>query len=305
MPSWFFIAIAGHLSNAAAFIIDKTLLSTAFKRSATYAGLVGLLSLLVIFVIPWINIWPRGATLFWAIISGATFVFALWAFFEALRKAEASRVVPIIGSLIPIFTLAGTAAFLAERLSAGQFAGFALLVAATAILSGGGKNGGISRITIAVAILSAILFAISSVSGKSVYMEVGFLSGFTATRLSAALTALVILMFFDRKAANELRGMVQSKAKDKAGSGKRAAGLAILGQSLGAIGFFFVQLGIAKGSAAIVNALQAVQYAVLVIAAFALRKRFPKLLNERFDREIIITKIFALLIAALGMALVV
>ena len=39
--SWFLLAIIGHLSNAIAFVVDKTLLNSTFKRSATYAALIG------------------------------------------------------------------------------------------------------------------------------------------------------------------------------------------------------------------------------------------------------------------------
>ena len=38
-PAWFFWALAGHLANGVAFIIDKTLLGKSFKRPATYAGI--------------------------------------------------------------------------------------------------------------------------------------------------------------------------------------------------------------------------------------------------------------------------
>ncbi|MBU1349164.1 hypothetical protein KJ781_03810, partial [Patescibacteria group bacterium] len=78
--TWFIYAIIGHLANGAAFIIDKALLSTAFKRSATYAGMVGILSSLVLVAIPWVPSWPAGLMLLVAIVSGATFIFALHTF---------------------------------------------------------------------------------------------------------------------------------------------------------------------------------------------------------------------------------
>ncbi|MBI4138812.1 EamA family transporter [Candidatus Uhrbacteria bacterium] len=303
--NWFWIAILGHVSNGVAFIIDKALLSTAFKRSGTYAGLVGLLSLLVLVAIPWIKTWPSGWVIWIAAASGAGFVLALWAFFGALARAEASRVVPIVGSLIPILTLVGTFLFLGERLTAPQLVGFAVLVIATVILSSTGGNARPSAATLGLATMSALLFAMSSVTGKAVYDAAGFLPGFVSTRIAAAITALLVVGAFDPTAGRELWSIIRPNQASRKKTAAQAAGLALLGQSLGAVGFFFVQLATARGSASLVNALQAVQYAILVLAAFALHRRAPQLLGERLDRGVVLVKIAALALTAVGLALVV
>lgn len=304
MP-WLIAALIGHLANGASFLIDKALLSTAFKRSATYAGLVGLLSVVVAAAIPWMGAWPQGTTLLVALVSGVAFVLALQTFFAALSRGEASRVVPIVGSLIPILTLAGTYTFLGERLTTRHLAGFAILILATAILSSSGGTGRPARATVLFAALSALLFAVASVTGKAAYDAVGFLSGFITTRLAAAATAVVIVTLADPAAGEEIWSMVRPRAGAARKRTRTAAGLAIVGQSLGAVGFLFVQLGIAHGSAAIVNALQAVQYAFLVIVAFALRKRAPNLLKENFRPSAVGLKVFALALTVAGLALVV
>lgn len=304
--SWLIFAVVGHLSNGVAFIIDKALLSTAFKRSATYAGMVGILSVFTLIAIPWVKIWPQDTTLIVAVFSGVTFIFALQTFFAALARAEASRVVPIVGSLIPVLTLTGTYFFLGERLTGAQLLGFLFLVVATAILS---SSGGVKRPdarTIVLAITSAVLFAAGSVSAKAVYDQVGFLSGLVVTRIAAAATALLIITLLDPLAGRELLSMVKkSPAKNKKVKLRHAAALAVLGQSMGAAGFLLVQLGTARGSAAIVNALQSVQYAFLVLAAFVLHKRAPQLLKENLQPKFVIIKIVALIITAIGLMLVV
>ena len=58
-------------------------------------------------------------------------------------------------------------------------------------------------------------------------------------------------------------------------------------------------------SVAIVNALQAVQYAFLVLAGFILHKKAPRLLGEKLDRRTVSVKVGALIITAIGLALVV
>jgi len=303
--SWLLFALLGHVANGAAFLIDKALLSTAFKRSATYAGLVGILSFAVVVAIPWVDRWPSGITLLISLGSGVTFVLALWGFFAALARAEASRVVPIVGSLIPILTLLGTSLFLDERLRSMQLVGFALLIIATAILSSSGGTARPSRNVILLACLSSLLFAFASVTGKYAYDAAGFLPAFLTTRFAAGATALVIVLLLDPIAGTELRSMLKPDAKTRKKTNRRAAVLAVIGQSLGAIGFLLVQIAVSQGSASIVNALQAVQYALLVAVAFVLRKRAPKLLGENLSRNVVLVKSVALLLTAIGLALVI
>jgi uncharacterized membrane protein len=301
--SWIFLAIIGHVANGVAFVIDKALLSSAFKRSATYAGLVGILSILVVLAIPWMNQWPAGSALLLSLTSGILFVFALWGFFAALARAEASRIVPIVGSLIPVLTLAETAFALHERLTASQLVGFGLLVVATAILSSSGGTSRPSRAAIGFAVTSAVLFSFAAVTGKAAYDAAGFLPAFVVSRLAAVAVSIVVVTLLDPMAGTELRGMLKTKGQTRSRSS--AGLLALFGQSLGAIGFLFVQLATAQGSAAIVSALQAVQYGLLVLAAFALRRRAPKLLGEELTPRIIWIKLFALALTAGGLALVI
>lgn len=301
--SWFLLAFIGHLSNGTAFIIDKILLRSAFKRSATYAGLVGALSFVVILAAPWVSQWPKGEEWLIAGLSGATFVFALWAFFGALARAEASRVVPVIGSLIPILTLIGSYLFLNERLQDKTILGFGILILATILLSGGGK-GKLNQETILISFTSAILFAVASITGKAAYDQIGFLGGFLTTRIAAALSAIVILFVLDPHAGTEFMSVIRPKQKTKSKK-THAALLALIGQSCGAIGFLFVQLAVSKGSATIVNAMQAVQYALLVLIGILLYKKAPHLLGEELSRKTLIYKGMALGLTAIGMALIV
>ncbi len=303
--NWFFFAVIGHLANGVAFIIDKILLRTAFSRASTYAGLVGILSIVVFFAAPWVQHWPQGLTWLLAITSGAMFVLALWSFFAALARAEASRIVPIVGSLIPILTLAGAFTFLGERLTDKTFVGFALLILATIILSRGG-NGRPTRTAVWLAVTSAFLFAISSVTGKAAYDAAGFLGAFVTSRLAAAGMAFLLLAFIDPRAGREVLQILQPKRS--ASSQQRSAStawLAMFGQGLGAVGFLFVQWATAQGSASVVNAMQAIQYSLLVLVAFALRHRSPHLLGETFTRNVVVMKTLALALAAAGMFLVV
>lgn len=308
--TWILIALAGHAANGFAFVIDKILLKNAFKRSATYAGLVGLLSALAILLVPWMSGWPEGGDLLLGITSGITFMIALWTFFAALSRGEASRVVPIISALIPIVTLGGTSLFLGERLSNTQLIGFLLLIVATVLLASGKTQNRLTKAAIGFAVLSALMFAISSVTGKAVYDHAGFLAGFVTSRLTAALTALLLALLIDPLSGAEILSIVRAKKSDKKTkgqvmSGASAAKLAVVGQILGGVGFIGVQYAMSLGSASIVNALQVMQFALLVVIAFMLKSKAQTLLGESLNKSVVAIKAVALVVMAAGLALVV
>lgn len=304
LPLWALVAIGGHLSNGAAFVIDKSLLTSSFKRAGTYAAAVGALSALALVVLFFGAHLPASfASWAWIATAGIAFVLALWAFFSALAAGEASRVVPIIGSLIPILTFIGTASLLGERLTQLQAVGFALLILATITLAGGSATSRLSSRAIWTAILSAALYALSSLAIKIGYDTEGFATTFGISRAFAAVTAVAILCI-DQKAWVEIQSMFTRKKRAKKTS-RLAAILVLVGQTLGAIGFILVQYAINLGSAAIVNALQAVQYAFLVLIAFAFAKRAPRLLGEDLTPSTVIRKSIAIVIVAIGLWFVV
>jgi drug/metabolite transporter (DMT)-like permease len=304
MPLWFLVALAGHLANGAAFVIDKSLLQKTFKRPATYVGLIGSLSIVVVALFPFGVTMPTFTGMIWMACSGIAFSISLWLFFFALSKGEASRVVPVVGSLIPLFTLAGTAAFLNERLSLTQFVGFAFLLVATIILSGGGKAP-LSSTTIRMAVCAAMLFAAASVFGKLAYDAFGFLTTFTWSRLWGVAAALAILAT-DRVAVAEVHAALGFSERTTSRKQPASAfALVLFGQALGSMGFVGIQYATALGSAAIVNALQAVQYAFLVIIALVLRDRAATLLGEDLTPRTLMRKIMGIILVGFGLWLVV
>ncbi len=308
--TWILIALLGHLSNSVAFLIDKILLKNAFKRSATYAGLVGLLSGLVIFLIPWITVWPTGVDLLWGILSGLTFMAALWAFFTALSEGEATRVVPIISASIPIITLLGAATLLGERLNINEMIGFGLLILATILLASGKAQSKLTRSALFFSLLSALLFAIASVSGKAVYEGSSFLGGFVTTRIAALFMAIILAWLIDPLSGEEIISIFKPAHNKNAKKGetitvRMAAKLAIFGQIMGGLGFIAVQYATSLGSASIVNALQVIQFALLVVVAFILKSKAQTLLGESINKSVVLIKTIALVIMAIGLYLIV
>jgi hypothetical protein len=77
--------------------------------------------------------------------------------------------------------------------------------------------------------------------------------------------------------------------------------LVIFNQVIGSIGFVLQSYAVFLGSVALVNALQGVQYALLLIISAGLALLAPKLLKETFSWRIVLQKLLAVLVIALGL----
>lgn len=300
--SWVWIAVLGHLANGGAFVIDKILLTSSFKRSGTYAAMIGGLSFLALFAVPFIHAWPSVAILPEVFAFGGLFVLGLWAFFEALRRTEASRVVPVVGSLVPIITLIGAMIFFAERLSSGQVLGFLFLLFATWLLTTKQTTKTFSLAVLGFSVVGAACFAIATLFGKFAFEHGDFLSVLVVSRVAAGVVGVLIACFAPG-VGRELRSVLHPASR--LSSVKQPSPLwVVFGQLIGSAGFVLIHIAIKQGSASLVNALQAVQYAFLVLVGFLLYKRAPHLLGEEITSRVLVMKVAALVCTAIGLFLV-
>lgn len=305
MSLWIVYAIGGHIMNAVAFIIDKSLLRTTFKQSATYAVLISLLSSIVLVATPWVTHWPANEITPFVAAFGVFQVFALWAFFEALKRGEASRVVPIVGVLVALFTFLGISLTIGETFGAEQYLGFSLLVLSTGILAWGGEGekGKIRPEVLLLAVIAAAFFAISSVEGKFAFEKSEFLGVFVASRFYMVLGGAALFLGHKQARKEILTLMHPVKRKEEEVS-EQAIAMTVIAQSSGAVGFILVNYAISLGSASLVNAMQAVQYGLIVLVAWFGGKTLRGLLNERKTPLIVIMKSFAILLVAAGLYLI-
>ena len=133
--NWLFLAIFSYLLLAIVNLGDKFVVDKIIKDSRVYAFIVGVLSAIIFVIAPWFLEWP-GLFLFLVnIIAGALFIFALWTMYEALRVGEASRVVVVIGSIIPVFTIIFSLIFFKESFTINQWIGIIFLLMGMIIMS--------------------------------------------------------------------------------------------------------------------------------------------------------------------------
>src|SRR4030043_1654303 len=105
--SWFYITILVYFILAFVNLADKYLLQSVIPNYRVYSFYVGILSALSLVLAPFVGFYiPEISLILLGFAAGASYVYGLFWFYKALNSFEASRVVPAIGGLTPVFTLA-------------------------------------------------------------------------------------------------------------------------------------------------------------------------------------------------------
>ncbi|MBU1255600.1 EamA family transporter [Patescibacteria group bacterium] len=303
--NWLLIAIIAYFLYAIVFIIDKFLLSQTNLQPSVYAFYIGIFSgLAVLVLIPFDFSIISVEQIIISFIAGILFVLANLFFYKSIQIGEVSRITPIIGGAIPIFTLILTYLFLGERLTINQLIAFCLFVLGGIIMLWPRKkirvgHGMVKTLLIKrlpLAILSALLFAGSFVLTKFIYNELSFINSFIWIRIGGIIGSLLLLFSSNlRKAIFQVSKSIKIKTVE----------LAVFNKCLSALAFILLNYAIYLGSVTLVNALQGVQYVLLLFLAFFLSKKFPEIIKEQIGREVIIKKIFAILFISIGLGILV
>lgn len=303
--SWFLIAIIAYALLAIVNIGDKLFLGNFVPNYKAYTALIGILGIVLFVAAPWFLVWPGVAVFIVSIFAGVLFAAALLSFFYSLQVGQASRVIPFVGGLVPVFSLMFAAVFIGETLSVTQLVAFFFLIVGTTILIRiPHKTHWWEEIwkrihkehhtkEMLIAVLAAALFAGSFVASKYVYTQTEFLSGFMWIRLGTFIAGLAILTSKDTRKA-----FVKTFKKLPSSTGALFVG----NQAIGAGGFLLQNYAISLGTVALVNALQGVQYIFVIALAILASIFFPKLAGkEDVDPWTIIEKIFAVIVIGGGL----
>lgn len=296
--SWLVAVIIGHFLNAISYVLDKVLLGKSLDNPFAFAFYIGVLGLLGVVLIPFGFEVPSMAMIGFNFVTGATFIAALLFFFLSLKDAEASRIVPFIGGGVPVFTLVFELLFLDSTLSSYQLLAFAVLVFGTILITLEKKKPGAKKnswTTWLFAVLAGLFFAVSFGMTKIAFESQPFISAFVWIRFGSFLFPLTFLLFKNQRTAI-IEAIPLFKTKE--------GGLYLVAQAFGAVGFIFINYAISIASVSLVNALQGVQYALLLVMAIVGTLKFPDLLKESMTKQSLALKIVAVLIIGVGLYMI-
>ncbi len=321
---WIFVAVTSYLLNAGVHVADKFLLSKKIHSSIVYAFYVGIWSVgnfvLLIFS-PWV---PTSYELILDLLAGFLFLFTLVFWYKALHQSEATRVVPIVGALTPIFSFIFSYLFLGAHLSPQQLAAFVVLIAGGLLISI--KRTRMHMVTevwnrtknifgnalgefavelrptwrlIINSVIAAACFAAYYVFIKYIYSHTGqpFIGAFVWSRLGSFLGVLCILL------VPAWRKLIKDSKTHEHRSAKQLT--FFLGVRLAAAAAF-IMLNYAvslSDNVSLINALQGTQYAFLLFLIIVLARKFPKFIDEEIGRGVIFQKTIGIVLVGLGLYL--
>jgi uncharacterized membrane protein len=295
--SWIFFATFGYFLQSLSVLGDKIILGKILPKPASYAFWQGVLSLGVLVLVPFgFSLLPAGEVLV-SFLAGGFWVFGLFFFFKALRFSEASRVLPVVLGLTPLFL------FILESYLIGTpfgtldlFSGIILIVGSVFLSR---ETEGRTSYSLPQVILrggsAALFFGSSLFLMKELFLRESFLNVFIWSRLGLFLGSLffVIQPRFRAEVFKTSKVLLRPKAS-----------LALVAAKLlGALGALFIFLSIFRGPVTLVNALQGLQYAFLFILAILLTFYCPGVIKESLDRRAIFQKIVGIILVSAGTAL--
>lgn len=314
------LAIGAYFINAGVYVADKFLLSKKIHSSIAYAFYVGIWSIfnvVLLLLAPWM---PNLRELTLDLLAGFLFLVTLIFWYKALHQSEASRVVPIVGALVPIFSLILSFVFLGESLSQAQLLAFFVLICGGVLISVkqtklysyqkvanrlreiiGNIIGEIPASTrptsrlIVNSVVSAVFFACYYVLMKYIYAYQPFIGSFVWSRLGSFIG--VILMLF----VPDWRKLIVEQQKGSATPKNMVYFLSV--RLLAAGAFIMLNWAISLGNVAMINALQGVQYLFLFVIILIISTKFPKMLNEQLGGGVFLQKLIGTVMVCLGLYL--
>ena len=290
---WFYVAIVAYFFSALASLLDKYILSGPISDPRVYSFYVGFLEILILLVLPFVGFYfPSLPMILLSLASGAVFIFSLYIFLKAVKDFEISRIVPSVGAMTPLFVFLLNYAT-GNVLWGKQLLAFLLVISGSFLINW--SKGKINFSCLRRAAVAAFLFAAAFLMAKYVYLSVSFWTGFIWMRAGGFLMALTFLFF------REVRGGVFGQKLEWQ---PKTFSVFLFAQGFGASSAVLQNWAIALVPLVflpLVNALEGVKYAFLLIFTVFLSLKHPQILKEEISGRGIFLKVMSVLLIAAGL----
>ena len=284
--------ILAYFLNSLAVTVDKFLLVRRIPDPLIYIFYFSLFSLLALILLPFISL-PPPATLALASLSTLLWTTGAYFMFKALQSGLISRVVPVIGTLIPLILL--VEALLSSTLNLNQIWAVGFLVLGLILLTLPDWKGTLTARELMLEILASIFFALSYLVLRQAYLQAPFLSVFVSSRLILIPIGAVIL------ALPSLRKVVLNRSGPGFSFFSKSGGLFLAGQAAGGTSELLLTFSVSLATPALVNSLQGVQYVFLFLFALVLSRKLPQVYKEDLSFLNVAGKILGIAFIAFGL----
>ena len=298
--SWLLFAFLAYLFLAIASVFDRYLLIGPIANPRVYAIYHGLLWLGAgVVLLPFISFELPLKVILFGVGAGLARIFAIMFMAKGIASQEVSRVLPIIGALIPIFLFVFVLIFFPGSSNAdlSYILAFALLIIGSVLISARRITSLLGSLKNALyPAIAAFLFAVGFLLTKTLFLESDFLSGLFIILLGGGLGAGILLL--NPTAIKEIISNKRSVGKSMlffvVGAG--FGGLGVLSQ------FYAVFLA-EPGQIPLINALEGIRDVFLLGLIYLVSLWNPQLLKEEMKGAVIGQKVFAILLIWFGLIL--
>ncbi len=292
---WILVITLAYLCFALSSLGDRIILS-GHSRPNSYTFFVGILSAAVILLIPFIGISvPQGILWLWIILAALFNILGIYTMFSALNVFDVSKIIPTIGALQPIFVVIFSFLILGEdAMGSRQILAFVILLLGSVLISIE-KNYRVTRRSLKLSFFAALFFSLEMIFAKIVYLDLAFWDGFIWMKIFGLV--FVMSFLFNKTFRSDIFNVDQKLDK-------KNSIIFFLGQGFGGLANILQGWAISLVPLAylgIMNAMKGLQYVFLFIFVLIISAAFPKLLNEKTSKTIIIQRITAIILIIIGL----
>ncbi len=277
--SWLILATVGQFLNAVVAFLDKYIVTDEkiLPRPFVYAFYSCLLTgfWVVVYLLAYIpgfsevgvpsfeNITkPTIQVIGMSFLAAYTFFMALVSMYEALRKAEAVNVMPVIGAVSALSAFGMSHLFLNTPFTANYLWGIVILSLGTLLVTQVLPSIGL----VWSLIHSGLFFALHFITMKGLFMETNFDDGFFWSRISFVIFALSLLM---------VPAYYEKITEQTKKTTKKTGLIVVFTKIIAGVAAFLLLKATDGGDVAVVQALDGLKFVFILIITFTLGAMLP------------------------------
>lgn len=286
--------LLAYFLNALSVLTSKFLLTKSIPDPLVYIFYISLFSLVAVFALPFTHI-PNLEVFIISSLSTLLWTIGAYFMYKALKLGNVSRVIPIIGTIIPLILL--IVASSSSTISHAQTLAIWLSITGMIFLTIMDWKGKMDKREIIFEVLSATCFAVSYLLLREAYLKLDFFSVLVWSRLILLPFGLIMLVI------PRLRRKVITSQGPQINFFSKTGLIFLGGQASGAASELLILFSIYLANPALVNSLQGTQYIFLLIFTLILSKKYPAVFAEKNTFTAILSKIAGIILIAVGLYL--
>ena len=298
--NWILLATFGQFLNSIVAVLDKYIVSDekVLPRPFVYAfysclftgfwGVIYFIGLIPFFdrlgVPSFAHVqFPTIQVLSMAFLAAYTFFMALVSMYDSLRQADASNVMPIIGTTAALSTFGLSFIFLNAQITPGHMAGIVLMSTGTLLVARS-----LPKFNVVIHVFhSGVFFALHYITMKGLFMETNFEDGFFWSRVCFILFSLSLLMipvYFDK---------IRSQAKVTT---RKTGLLVLITKIVAGVAAFLLLKATDLGDVAVVQALDGVRFVFILFITTIFAQWLPESATDRDNRPSVFVRKFIFIV---------